>query len=86
MAALLDDQRHRADQCARREAGHGSFFRAIWPRRAITSADGWYKWVDKGEPKKQSYYICRRDGRPALCASIGQFTETGRVDNHGLRK
>lgn len=56
------------------KVAHGPFFRAIWPHRAITPVDGWYEWVDEGGPKKQPYYIRRRDGQPALCASIGQFT------------
>jgi putative SOS response-associated peptidase YedK len=51
----------------------GAFFRAIWPHRAITPVDGWYEWVDEGRPKKQPYYIRRKDGCPAFCASIGQF-------------
>ncbi|MDG9890307.1 SOS response-associated peptidase [Pseudomonas juntendi] len=55
------------------KVAHGPFFRAIWPHRAITPIDGWYEWVDEGGPKKQPYYIRRRDGSPALCASIGQF-------------
>ena len=41
---------------------------------SITPVDGGYEWVDEGGPKKQPYYIRRRDGQPALCASIGQFT------------
>ncbi|SPO67427.1 SOS response-associated peptidase family protein [Pseudomonas sp. JV241A] len=56
------------------KVAHGAFFRAIWPHRAITPVDGWYEWVDEGRPKKQPYYIRRRDGQPSLCASIGQFT------------
>ncbi|MFV3284323.1 SOS response-associated peptidase [Pseudomonas sp. NY15356] len=56
------------------KVAHGPFFRAIWPSRAITPVDGWYEWVDEDGPKKQPYYIRRRDGQPALCASIGQFT------------
>lgn len=56
------------------KVAHGPFFRAIWPHRAITPVDGWYEWVDEGGPRKQPYYIRRRDGRPALCAAIGQFT------------
>ncbi|MDM3888840.1 SOS response-associated peptidase family protein [Pseudomonas sp. BCRC 81390] len=55
------------------KVAHGPFFRAIWPYRAITPVDGWYEWVDEGGPRKQPYFIRRRDGRPALCASIGQF-------------
>lgn len=57
------------------KVAHGAFFRAIWPHRAITPVDGWYEWVDEGGPKKQPYYIQRRDGAPSLCASIGQFNE-----------
>ncbi|KXK72472.1 hypothetical protein BC89_01185, partial [Pseudomonas monteilii] len=60
------------------KVAHGPFFREIWPHRAITPIDGWYEWVDEGGPKKQPYYIRRQDGRPALCASIGQFTGTER--------
>lgn len=56
------------------KVAHSAFFRAIWPYRAITPVDGWYEWVDEGGSKKQPYYIHRRDGRPALCAAIGQFT------------
>lgn len=55
------------------KVAHGAFFRAIWPHRAITPVDGWYEWVDEGGPRKQPYLIRRRDGRPALCASIGRF-------------
>ena len=55
------------------KVAHGPFFRAIWPSRAITPVDGWFEWVDEGGSKKQPYYIRRRDGRPSLCASIGQF-------------
>lgn len=55
------------------KVAHGAFFRAIWPHRAVTPIDGWYEWVNEGGPKKQPYYIRRRDGQPSLCASIGQF-------------
>lgn len=55
------------------KVAHGPFFRAIWPSRAITPVDGWFEWVDEGGSKKQPYYIRRRDGRPSLCASMGQF-------------
>lgn len=81
------------------KVAHGAFFRAIWPHRAITPIDGWYEWVDEGGPKKQPYYIRRRDGIPSLCASIGQFNggeydgfviitadaEGGMVDVHDRR-
>ena len=78
---------------------HGAFFRAIWPHRAVTPVDGWFEWVDEGGPRKQPYYIRRRDRYPALCASIGQFVgndhdgfviitadaEGGMVDVHDRR-
>ncbi|SDY31609.1 SOS response-associated peptidase family protein [Pseudomonas sp. NFIX28] len=57
------------------KVAHGPFFRAIWPRRAITPIDGWFEWVDEGEPRKQPYFIRRKDGAPCLCASIGQLLD-----------
>lgn len=74
LAAALGDRPCRADQRQGRKGGARPFIRAIWSYRAITLIDGWYEWVDEGGPKKQPYYIQRRDGRPALCASIGQST------------
>lgn len=59
------------------KVAHGAFFRAIWPHRAIVPVDGWYEWVDEGEPKQQPYYIRRQDGAPILCAAIGQYTAVG---------
>ena len=56
------------------KVAHGPFFRAIWPHRAIVPIDSWFEWVDEGGPKKQPYLIKRRDGRPSLCAGIGQFS------------
>ncbi|MDD2058267.1 SOS response-associated peptidase family protein [Pseudomonas sp. GD03860] len=56
------------------KVAHGPFFRAIWPHRAIVPVDNWFEWVDEGGPKKQPYLVRRRDGRPALCAGIGQFS------------
>lgn len=56
------------------KVAHGPFFRSIWPHRAIVPIDNWFEWVDEGGPKKQPYLIRRKDGRPALCASIGQFS------------
>jgi len=55
------------------KVAHGPFFRAIWPRRAITPIDNWFEWVDEGGPKKQPYLIRRRDGAPIMCAAIGQY-------------
>lgn len=56
------------------KVAHGAFFRAVWPYRAVAPIDGWYEWAAEDGPKKQPYYIRRRDGQPSLCASIGQFT------------
>ncbi|UVM54264.1 SOS response-associated peptidase family protein [Pseudomonas sp. B21-012] len=56
------------------KVAHGPFFRSIWPHRAIVPIDNWFEWVDEGGPKKQPYLIRRKDGRPALCAGIGQFS------------
>lgn len=55
------------------KVAHGPFFRAIWPHRAISPVSGWYEWVDEGGPKKQPYFIRRRDGAACLAAAIGQF-------------
>jgi putative SOS response-associated peptidase YedK len=55
------------------KVAHGPFFRAIWPHRAICPVSGWYEWVDEGGPKKQPYFIRRRDGQACLAAAIGQF-------------
>ncbi|AZD07586.1 Gifsy-2 prophage protein [Pseudomonas chlororaphis] len=63
------------------KVAHGPFFRAIWPRRAITPIDGWFEWVDEGGPRKQPYFIRRKDGEPCLCASIGQLPDPD--DGHG---
>ncbi|MDT4832096.1 putative SOS response-associated peptidase YedK [compost metagenome] len=55
------------------KVAHGPFFRAIWPHRALCPIDGWFEWVNEGGPKKQPYFIRRRDGAPSFCASIGQY-------------
>lgn len=55
------------------KVAHGPFFRAVWPHRAICPIDGWFEWVDEGGPKKQPYFIRRRDGTPSLAASIGHY-------------
>ncbi|CAI8731708.1 Abasic site processing protein [Pseudomonas chlororaphis] len=61
--------------------GKGSCTREIWPHRAICPIDGWFEWVDEGEPKKQPYFIRRKDGAPSLCASIGQLPDAD--EGHG---
>lgn len=64
----------RANQNARVEGvATSSYWRAVWLHRAIIPINGWYEWVDEGGAKKQPYFIRRRDGRPTLCAAIGQF-------------
>ncbi|WP_338806908.1 SOS response-associated peptidase family protein [Pseudomonas chlororaphis] len=63
------------------KVAHGPFFREIWPHRAICPIDGWFEWVDEGGPKKQPYFIHRRDGTPTLCAAIGQFPDAD--EGHG---
>ncbi|MFV3415346.1 SOS response-associated peptidase [Pseudomonas sp. NY15436] len=55
------------------KVAHGPFFRAIWPHRAICPVSGWYEWVDEGGPKRQPYFIRRRDRYACLSAAIGQF-------------
>lgn len=60
------------------KVAHGSFFRAIWPHRAITPIDNWFEWVYEGGPNKQPYLIRRRDRAPILCAAIGQYPAGGR--------
>lgn len=59
------------------KVAHGPFFRGIWPHRALCPVDGWYEWVDEGGPRKQPYFIRRRDRRPCLCAAIGQYPHAG---------
>lgn len=67
-------------------AAHGSFFRAIWPHRAIIAIDNWFEWVDEGGPKKQPYLIRQRDRAPILCAAIGQYpsAEYGPSEHDGF--
>ncbi|WP_375738046.1 SOS response-associated peptidase [Pseudomonas boanensis] len=59
------------------KVAHGPFFRAIWPHRALCPIDGWFEWVNEDGPKKQPYFIRRRDGAPSFCASIGQYPGGG---------
>ena len=60
------------------KVAHGSYFRAIWPHRAIAAVDNWFEWVYEGGPNKQPYLIRRRDHAPILCAAIGQYPAGGR--------
>ncbi|KAB0507761.1 hypothetical protein F7R06_06300 [Pseudomonas moorei] len=50
-----------------------SFFRALWPHRALIPIDSWFEWVDEGGPKKQPYLIRHRDQTPIFCGAIGQY-------------
>lgn len=63
------------------KVAHGPFFRSIWPNRMLCPVSGWFEWVDEGGPKKQPYFIRRRDGTPTLCASIGQVHDEPRDDD-----
>lgn len=65
---------------ARREKVSSSpYWRAVWPHRCITPADGWFEWVkDENDPKrKQPYYIHAANGNPLLLASIGSWPDPG---------
>lgn len=55
------------------KVAHSAYWRAIWPHRAIAPVNGWFEWVDEGGPRKQPYYIRRRDKAACLSAAIGQF-------------
>jgi putative SOS response-associated peptidase YedK len=68
------------------KVAHGSFFKAIWPHRAIIAINNWFEWVDEGGPKKQPYLIRRKDRAPILCAAIGQYpsAEFGRSEYDGF--
>ncbi|MNO52785.1 putative SOS response-associated peptidase YedK [compost metagenome] len=52
-----------------------TFWRQIWPCRAIVPIDGWFEWLpDPDDPKhEQPYMIRRKDKAPILCAAIGEF-------------
>lgn len=57
-----------------------AFAKAVSTRRCIVPADGWYEWqvsrtaLDaKGKPRKQPFFIHRRDGGSAAFAGIYEF-------------
>ncbi|MCY1362740.1 putative SOS response-associated peptidase YedK [compost metagenome] len=62
---------------------HSSYWRAIWPHRALCPVNGWFEWVTEGGPKKQPYFIRRQDGQPTLCAAIGQFAHDAHTELPG---
>lgn len=51
---------------------------ALWRRRCLIPADGFYEWKDE-DGRRQPYYIARRDGRPLALAGLWQprFTPEG---------
>src|SRR5450631_223314 len=60
--------------------GKPSFARAAAFRRCLVPADGWYEWqvsptaVDaKDKPRKQPFFIHRRDGVPLAMAGLYEF-------------
>jgi putative SOS response-associated peptidase YedK len=51
---------------------------ALWRRRCLVPADGFYEWKAEGG-RKQPFYITRKDGRPFALAGLWQprFTPDG---------
>lgn len=51
---------------------------ALWRRRCLVPADGFYEWKDEGD-RRQPHYIARADGRPFAMAGLWQprFTPEG---------
>lgn len=44
---------------------------ALWRRRCLIPADGFYEWKNEGG-RKQPFYVTRRDGRPFALAGLWQ--------------
>ncbi len=60
------------------------FKKAATSRRALVPADGWFEWqasptaVDvKGKPRKQPFFMSRRDGEPLAFAGVYEFWKDG---------
>lgn len=51
---------------------------ALWRRRCLVPADGFYEWKEE-DGRKQPFYVTRRDGRPFALAGLWQprFTPEG---------
>ncbi|MGK9046695.1 SOS response-associated peptidase family protein [Stutzerimonas chloritidismutans] len=79
----------RSDINATREkVAHSTYFRQVWPNRALLCADGWYEWCPvEGQKTKQAYYIRRSDSEPLFIPAIGQFSspETEPRTDDGFR-
>ncbi len=61
-----------------------AFKKAATSRRALVPADGWFEWqasptaVDaRGKPRKQPFFLSRRDGEPLALAGIYEFWKDG---------
>ena len=61
-------------------ASKPAFRRAVAKRRCLLPADGYYEWYAEtgrqtpaGRPRKQPFYIHRRDGRPMAMAGLYEF-------------
>ncbi len=63
------------------------FRRAAASRRAIVPADGWYEWQaspvaqdQKGKPRKQPFFMTRRDGTRVALAGVYEFWKDPTLD------
>jgi putative SOS response-associated peptidase YedK len=61
-------------------AAKPAFRQAVAKRRCLLPADGYYEWYAEtgrltaaGKPRKQPFYIHRRDGRPLAMAGLYEF-------------
>lgn len=54
------------------KVAHSNYWRAIWPHRRLIPINGWFEWTPSGK-ERLPWYIRRRDGRPTLCAAVGQI-------------
>lgn len=54
------------------KVARSNYWRAIWPHRRLIPINGWFEWTKSGK-ERLPWYIRRRDGRPTLCAAVGQI-------------